>query len=60
MAEGKQPATIDIFLRIRPVRNPSSNLLIEPNEGKIEFKVPKDLSSGCVELAVPAPAGCGL
>ncbi|KAK9811828.1 hypothetical protein WJX72_010914 [[Myrmecia] bisecta] len=41
-------SNIDIFLRIRPVSKPSPNLLFDPIENRVDFGVPRNLSSGYI------------
>jgi hypothetical protein len=39
-------SNIDIFLRVRPVKQPSSQVTVDNEEHKVEFNIPKDASSG--------------
>lgn len=41
-------SNIDIFLRIKPVQRPSQKLSWDPNEGLIQFNMPRDVSQGYV------------
>jgi hypothetical protein len=37
---------ISTFLRVKPVSRPTSRLLLEPLDGTVEFRVPRDLAAG--------------
>ncbi len=37
---------ISTFLRVKPVNRPTSRLLLEPLDGTVEFRVPRDLAAG--------------
>ena len=37
---------IDIFLRVRPVKQPSACLGLDTSENKVEFNIPRTASQG--------------
>lgn len=39
---------ISTFLRVKPVAKPTSRILLEPLDGNVEFRVPRDIAAGCV------------
>lgn len=41
-------SNIDIFLRIRPTSKPSNRLLIDAEERKLEFNIPRDVAAGLI------------
>lgn len=41
-----QSSTIDIFLRVKPVPKPSSKLIVDLTDCKVEFNLPKDTTAG--------------
>ncbi len=41
-------ANIDIFLRLRPTKQNTSQLVLDANENKIEFVIPRDIAQGFV------------
>ena len=43
-----QNTNIDIFLRVKPDKRPTTNLLIDQNENKLEFNIPRDIAQGLV------------
>ncbi len=43
---GAESARIAIFLRLRPVPRPSSRILASPEEGWVEFNVPREATQG--------------
>lgn len=44
--KGEENSHIDIFLRVKPVEKPSGSLLLEPNDGKVEFNCARTSSQG--------------
>lgn len=47
MSKGES-SNIDIFVRIKPVDRPSSRLLVDSSEGRVEFNLPRDAAAGFV------------
>lgn len=45
----QQPDTssISIFLRVKPVARPTARIVLEPLDGNVEFRVPRDAAAGC-------------
>ena len=39
---------IDIFLRVKPDKRASPNILIDSSENKLDFQIPRDVSQGLV------------
>lgn len=37
---------ISTFLRVKPVAKPTSRLILEPLDGNVEFRVPRDAAAG--------------
>lgn len=37
---------ISTFLRVKPVARPTARLVVEPLDGTVEFRVPRDLAAG--------------
>ena len=44
----KAPSTIEIFLRLRPVKSPSDRVSVDQSEAKVEFNLPRDTSQGYI------------
>jgi len=45
--QGKAASTtIDIFLRVRPVAQPSAKVQLDLTDSKVEFNLPRDTASG--------------
>ena len=45
-APGPQAQRIGVYLRLRPVARPSGRIVASPQEGWVEFNVPKDATQG--------------
>ena len=45
---GPRDTSIDIFLRVRPVGNPSENFRADPLESAVDITLPKDVAAGYV------------
>lgn len=45
-AQGPQAQRIAVFLRLRPVARPSGRILASPQDGWVQFDVPKDAAQG--------------
>ena len=45
---GAMNTNIDIFLRVKPDKRPSSNLFIDQSMNKLEFNIPRDMAQGLV------------
>ena len=45
-APGPQAQRIAVFLRLRPVPSPSGRIAASPQEGWVQFDVPKDAAQG--------------
>ena len=43
-----QKKDVEIFLRVKPVKNPSRRVIVDTLENKIEFNVPRAESAGLV------------
>ncbi len=52
IAPGKPPpsSNISVFLRLKPVSNPSNRVLVDMAANKAEFVVPREASAGCAHM----------
>ncbi|GLI60663.1 hypothetical protein VaNZ11_002864, partial [Volvox africanus] len=48
MAPGPEVSGIDIYVRIKPVQRASPRLVVDTNENKIEFNIPRNEAAGLV------------
>jgi hypothetical protein len=39
---------ISTFCRVKPVAKPTNRIVLEPLDGRVEFRVPRDAAAGCV------------
>lgn len=56
--QGPQEARIGVFLRLRPVARPTDRITASPEEGWLEFSVPRDAKDGCASPPPPPPPRC--
>lgn len=48
MSKGAEAASIDIFVRVKPVPKASPRLAVDTLENKVEFNIPRDVAAGLV------------
>ncbi|MEW5312344.1 MAG: hypothetical protein WDW38_003985 [Sanguina aurantia] len=46
--DGPENSNIDIYLRVKPVSKPSSQVVLDQAESKLEFNIPREVSAGYV------------
>lgn len=46
--DGPENSNIDIYLRVKPVAKPSSQVVLDQAENKLEFNIPREASAGFV------------
>ena len=57
MASVPSASNVDIWVRVRPVKQQSKNVALAPREGQVSFHIPREEASGCGDaFAAPCVA----